>query len=112
MNPTEPTFIILDEVQVIYHLGSGHPFWKMVKDGMQNQNPNPNLGLLCLAAYGEMPSTSSSAVSTPVAFQTVLGLQDIILQDAEYRELIVSYNNSPRGKLVPITPSKYLDDLV
>ena len=104
-----PTTIIVDETQLWYDYGSGHPFWQDIKDQMQRQKStfNDNLRILFIAAYGEGPQkvTSSGSTSTPIQFdeKCTLNIDFIRFNEEEFNELISNYNKTALGESIPIS---------
>jgi hypothetical protein len=104
----ERTYVILDETQKIYHLGSSHPFWQRVKEHMNAANRH-TVGLIMFAAYGEAPSLSSSSssssyvsASTPVKFSSAMGQDELALTKEEFKEIVTKFNKH-FGYLTPVS---------
>ena len=102
--------IILDEAQMIYHLGFGSYFWRQIKRILGE--PRPLLKIVLFSAYGERPSgennNSKGVRGTPVEIpkESCWGLEDIRFTRKEFQELVTKWNDGIRKEiLVPITPS-------
>eukprot|EP01088_Endostelium_zonatum_P019768 TRINITY_DN69_c0_g1_i16.p1 TRINITY_DN69_c0_g1~~TRINITY_DN69_c0_g1_i16.p1 ORF type:complete len:670 (+),score=70.36 TRINITY_DN69_c0_g1_i16:792-2801(+) len=91
-NCTQPTFILMDETQVIYDIVSDtqkmmHPFWSTIKDKTANNN---NLHVLCFTSYGDDPA--GSLAGSPLTWNYHLGLADILYTEEEFADLVAQHN--------------------
>lgn len=105
LDPSKPTTLILDEVQILYRLGAEHPFWRRMKELLQQQHLT-HLSIILFAAYGERPVSSDadhSSAATPIAFDKALDLSLLRLRGEEFQELITNYNRTETGLCVPIS---------
>ncbi|KAL6044349.1 Penicillin acylase family protein [Balamuthia mandrillaris] len=86
------TVIIIDEAQLLYPLGSNHPFWRTIK--MIQQNAQGSCYVLLIASYGERvpANTDGSPASTPISFSYSPALELVSLTKAEYDEFLDNYS--------------------
>ena len=96
---TTPTTLIIDEAQIWFDYGHGHPFWQDVKEEKQwrtgDADANPNLRILFISAYGERPVAKSQEANsgTPVDFsEETLDFSFVRLTRNEFDELVSSHN--------------------
>ncbi len=103
---TGPTIIILDEAQILYHLGSDFLLWNAIKLAQQGGN----IQFLVFAAYGEPPRDLShiSDCATPFTFNCYMGIAELRLHELECRQMLNAVGNVVLAKfLAPIPPGMY-----
>jgi len=90
-NNDRPTYLILDETQMIYQVASH--FWQKVKNLIENRK-NRSLHIIAFAAYGDQPIDDQlqTDFSTPVAFPRTLGPSFLYCSEEETQDLIEDFN--------------------
>eukprot|EP01124_Arcella_intermedia_P034487 TRINITY_DN8560_c0_g1_i4.p1 TRINITY_DN8560_c0_g1~~TRINITY_DN8560_c0_g1_i4.p1 ORF type:complete len:473 (+),score=67.24 TRINITY_DN8560_c0_g1_i4:373-1791(+) len=94
-------FIIIDEAQSLYPLGSNHSFWIQLKN-IQGKRETV-VYVLLLSMFGDAPSDENiEHWNTPIEFRQVLNLNHILFSKDEYITFISSWNKE--YPLLPIGP--------
>eukprot|EP01089_Gocevia_fonbrunei_P015495 TRINITY_DN4545_c0_g2_i1.p1 TRINITY_DN4545_c0_g2~~TRINITY_DN4545_c0_g2_i1.p1 ORF type:complete len:459 (-),score=57.24 TRINITY_DN4545_c0_g2_i1:2-1378(-) len=91
----KPKLIVVDETQMIYSLGADNEFWMYIKN-LQQRAATFKSRVVFIAAYGTKPTARADALSTPVAFNRVHGLEYLRFTKEELSELI-GLHNTHRG---------------
>ena len=95
--------IILDETQKIYN--SELKFWLFFKDATAEIS---HIKLICFSSYGE--KTLNSKVATPFMFAGYCGLEQLLLSNDEFDEMIKKYNDNQffKVKILGVLLKDYL----
>ncbi len=97
------TVIIIDEAQILYHLGMDFLLWKTIKSAQQGGN----IHFLVFAAYGEPPRDININKRwdcvTPFAFKCSVGIAELRLHERECRDMFRAVSRFQQGRfLAPI----------